>query len=78
MKKLEHMTEPELRAYLNACGQALEAVSDALQVERPLFALVLFNDPKVGQYVANCRREDVIAALRETADRLESRQDVPR
>lgn len=78
MKRLENMTEPELRDLLNAMGRKLEAVASNHGVEKPLFALVLFNDPKVGQYICNCNRSDTIKALRETADRLESRQDVPR
>ena len=32
----------------------------------------------VAQYAANARREDIVRFLRETADRLEARDDVPR
>lgn len=78
MKKLEHLTEPELRDLMTAMGHGIEAVAAILEVERPLFVLVLFNDPKVGQYVANCVREDVIKAMRETADRLEHNEDLQR
>jgi hypothetical protein len=78
VKKLEFMTEEELRHYMNALAGGIEFLSAEMGVEKPLFALVLFNDPAVGQYVANCQRADVIKALRETADRLERREDVPR
>jgi hypothetical protein len=78
MKQLEHMTEPELRELMTALAKAIEAKTQDLKVEKPLFVLVLFNDPKVGQYISNCRREDCIKAMRETASRLEKRQDVPR
>ena len=78
MKRLEDMTEPELRELMTACGRQLEATFAVLEVEKPLFVLVPFNDPAIAQYIANCRREDIITAMRETADRLESRQDVTR
>src|SRR5262249_61899681 len=76
--RLEDMTEPELRRLCHMEGQAVEQVAAALGVEKPLFVLLLFNDPKIAQYVCNCRREEVIRAMRECALRLEGRQDVPR
>lgn len=78
MIKLQDMTEPELRGLLDSIGKRIEQVATSRGVERPLFALVLFNDPKLGQYVCNCERVTMIAALRETADRLERNQDVRR
>lgn len=77
-QRLEDMTEAELRPLLDTMGKTLELVAAKFGVERPYFALLLFNDPKVAQYVCNCRRADVIQAMRECADRLESREDVPR
>jgi len=79
MKKLETMTEPELRDLMNRCAQAVQITAvEFCGVEKPEFVLVLFNDPKVAQYVANCTRESMIEAMRETADRLERGEDVPR
>jgi hypothetical protein len=78
MKKLEDMTEPELRHLMNATCEAILAAAEFCDVEKPMFVVVLFNDPAVAQYAANCRREDIILAMRETADRLERRQDVTR
>ncbi len=45
-----------------------------------LFALIVADsiEPGVGQYVSNVQRADMIRLLRETADRLESREDIPR
>jgi GH25 family lysozyme M1 (1,4-beta-N-acetylmuramidase) len=34
-----------------------------------------FNNPGVSNYISNANRSDMIKALRETADRLEKRQD---
>ena len=76
--KLEDMTEPELKTLMNACGKALMAEAVKHGVGKPLFALLLFNDPKVAQYIGNCERKTMIEALREAADRLESREDVTR
>ncbi len=78
MKNLENMTEPELHAFMRLCAKAVEGAAKVSYVERPLFALILFNDPKIGQYICNCSRETTIEALRETADRLERNQDIPR
>lgn len=78
MKTLETMTEPELRNLMNEVCLAITTTAADLRVERPLFVVVMFNDPKVAQYAANCRREDIIKAMRETADRLEGKEDVVR
>jgi hypothetical protein len=78
MKKLEDMTEPEHSELMTTCAKAIEYAARSLDVEKPFFALVLFNDQKVGQYISNCTRASMIEALRETADRLEKRQTVQR
>lgn len=78
MKKLEHLTEPELSAYMRALATAIEWVAEHEGIEKPHFALVLWNDPKVGQYIGNSKRADIITAMREMADRMEQRMDRPR
>lgn len=78
MKKLINMTEPELKDLMNSCAYAIEGAAKIHRVEKPLFALILFNDPQIGQYICNCERETTIKALRETADRLERNQDISR
>jgi hypothetical protein len=77
-KTLYEMTEPELRDLMNAMGSAIEFVAQHKGIERPHFALLVFNDPQIAQYVANCERGDIIKAMRECADRLELKQDVTR
>lgn len=76
--KIEDLTEPELAELMQLLANQVKGTCVARKVEPPLFALLLFNDPKVAQYIANCEREDVIQAMRECADRLELKQDVPR
>ena len=43
------------------------------------FALIVFEHykPGISNYISNSHREDMITALRETADRLEKNQDIP-
>jgi hypothetical protein len=43
------------------------------------FALIVFDffKPGTGNYISNAQRADMIKTLRETADRLERRQDMP-
>jgi hypothetical protein len=45
---------------------------------RSLFVLIVFDDPGLAQYCSNCDRSTMVQALRECADRLESREDIPR
>jgi hypothetical protein len=78
VKKLEHMTEPEIKEFCAACAVQMRVVASVFEVENPLFVLLLFNDPKIAQYVSNCQRVTIVQALREAADRLERSQDVPR
>lgn len=78
MKLLQDMTEPELRELMTAMATQIVAVSAVTGCEKPQFVLLLFNDAKVSQYVANVNRADCVLALREAADRLERREDVPR
>lgn len=78
MKTLRDMTEPELKRLLNAMGDQIVSVAERQSVEKPHFALLLFNDPEIAQYVCNCNRSDVIKALRETADRLAKRETLER
>lgn len=78
MKMLQDMTEPELKSLLNEICAQIVAVSERRETEKLYFALLLFNDPGIAQYVCNCDRGDVIKAMRETADRLEKRDTVER
>ena len=71
---LKNMTEPQLRDLMNGLAKN---VADQTP-DGTLFFLVLFDDPGLCQYVSNARREDIVKAMRETADRLEGNQDVPR
>lgn len=71
-KLIQDMTEVELTELLSACANQLKVVCAVLEVESPLFVLLLFNDPAIGQYVSNCNRSDMVKALREAANRLES------
>lgn len=76
MKQLEDMTEPELRSLTTGILNAVEASLPG----GTLFA-VLFWPPGthgIAQYGSNAKRSGMIDALRETADRLELRQDVIR
>jgi hypothetical protein len=76
--RLEDMTEPELAEFMTALARSIGGTAAHLGVERPLFVLVVFNDPALGQYISNCERADVIKAMRETASRLERKEDVTR
>lgn len=52
MQRLEDMTEPELVQVCGLAGKAIETMFQILGIERPRFALLLFNDPKVTQFVS--------------------------
>ncbi len=82
MKLLRDMTEPELHDYFNALAALIESVlpPGPSAKGRCLFALIVADSagPGIGQYVSNIQREGVVKLLRETADRLESREDIER
>jgi hypothetical protein len=74
--QLEDMTEPEL-------ARLTTDVLNGVKAKMPPNTgfCVLFwpiGTHGIAQYGSNCKREDMIRSLRETADRLESRQFVPR
>jgi hypothetical protein len=73
-RKLCDMTEPELKQYMQLLGEATSAVVPA----GTLFVLLVFDEPGLVQYVSSADRSDIIKAMRECADRLEAREDVPR
>jgi hypothetical protein len=73
MKPLSDMNEVELAALMRR-------VADAVKAELPtktLYFVVAFDEPGVAQYIGNANRRDIIKAMRETADRLESRDAEP-
>ncbi len=80
MKSLREMDEPELKGYFRSLAGLVEGVLPAgpSSQGRALFALLVFDDPGLAQYVSNCDRSTMVRALRETADRLEGREDIPR
>ena len=72
----DRMTEPQLARLMN---KVAKRVSSTLPPETGFIVLAAPYGPnQVAQYVANGERECCIKWLRETADRLESRDDVQR
>lgn len=75
MHQYDTMTEPELREHFNAVGRALK------QVLPPNTGFFLLAGPfgnGIAQYLSNVKRDGAIRWLRETADRLEADDTVPR
>lgn len=77
-KLLMNLNEPQLREVMLTIAKRIEGTAFELNIEKPKYVVILFNDPAIGQYISNCSREDCIKAIRETADRLERREDIPR
>lgn len=79
MKKFSDMNEADVAAYLTMLG---DCIADILPLNedgtgRANFMIILSGDngPGEGHYVSSVERSGAIKWLRETADRLESRQD---
>ena len=73
-KTLSDMTEPELSySMLNAIRAAKHELPATSKI-----VLLACDHSQICQYISNCQRRDMIKFLRETADRLESREDVSR
>jgi hypothetical protein len=83
MKRLlKDLTEPELRDYFRGLARMIEGAlpPGPSSKGRCLFALIVTDtmEAGIGQYVSNVQRADMIKMLRETADRLEKNEDIPR
>ena len=82
MKPLKDMTEPELRKFFRDLAIDIEEKLPAGPSAhgKCLFFLIVNEtiEPGIAQYVSNVVRHDAVKMLRETADRLENRQDVTR
>ena len=80
MKKLEYMTEPELREYFRELAIATESAlpPGPSRQGKCLFVLLVCDESNIAQYVSNAQRSDIIKFLRETADRLSLREDIAR
>lgn len=80
-KAIRDMAEPELRTLCNGIAKWIENALPPREGGGPCLFLLTFTDtidPGVAQYVSNVVRADAIKMLRETADRLEQREDVTR
>ena len=71
--KFEDMTEVDLRDYLNDIAEKVKNL-----LPGKLFTLLVFDQSKIGQYVSNANRADMIKAMRELADVLEKNVDIER
>lgn len=74
-KKLDDMTEPELKRLLNTLANAMYA--DLPNGTAFVLLLAPFGGP-VAQYMTNAQRSDCVAWMREAADCLEEHGDVTR
>lgn len=77
---MDVMTEPELHEYFKFVAHHLEEVlpGGPGRNGEALFVLLVLNESSIAQYVSNAVRSDIIKFMRETADRLEARDDVSR
>jgi hypothetical protein len=64
--------------FLQVIASGLEDIFADLYPERMGFALIVFPfSGGVSDYISNGERKDMIKALRETADRIETNQIIP-
>ena len=78
MKNLADMTEPELSCLMKLFAEVIQHTGVSLGVGCPNFVLLVFNNPKIAQYVSNCDRKGIIEAMLECAIRLHNKEDVTR
>jgi len=70
--------QKEIEEVIQGLASATQEVIKDLLGEMGFAILVFeFNRPGISHYVSNAERADMIDALRETADRLEKKQDIP-
>lgn len=78
------MPEPHDLEYtkelMRGLGTGVDEAAEHVMGRKMAFVVLLADfgtDLATGNYVSNIKREDVIKMLRETANRLEKRQDIP-
>lgn len=70
----------QIENHLRTLAEFLEGTLEHLYDKQMGFMLIAFELGDVkghADYIANGKREDMIKFLRETADRLEAKQDIP-
>ena len=81
-KALVDMSEPEIGALLKSIGAQIDGTLRATyptdHQPRPMWTLLVWDDPGLAQYISSCDRSTAVQALRECADRLEAKEDVRR
>lgn len=65
---------------MKATAEIMRSAAAAVKKEIPegygfMILVFEFNKPGISNYISNAQRPDMIKSLRETADRLENRQD---
>ena len=79
-KEVRDMTEPEIRDMMRAVAVAvderLREATGKVGMPGPKFVVIVFDDPKVAQFISSCNREDVVRAMIETAARLSTGEGV--
>lgn len=65
---------------LTELAAQIQAALEDLYGKQMGFALTIFEfyNPGIGDYVSNAQRSDMVKALRECADRLEAKEDIPK
>ena len=72
------MTIVDTEQLMRDIAKTIDAILREVLGEPKGFALIMFefNQEGIGNYISNARREDMIKALRETADRIEANADI--
>ena len=77
-RMIRDLNEEERQALLRLLGNQVKTLCFALGIERPLFAILLNNDPAQSHWISNCESADLVKALRESADSFGTTQEVQR
>jgi hypothetical protein len=73
-KKLNDMTLEEQKQILQSLARGIQNQCLLMGIEDPLFALVIFNDPKQCKLASNCSYAHVKQALQSTIDTINRHQ----
>lgn len=69
----------DVERFMSGLASAMNETLEETFGQKCGFALLLFDfyKPGIGNYVSNADRTTMVKALRETADRIENREDIP-
>lgn len=74
---IDKLTDKDRDHIMDLIGRAVKRIAYTSKIEKPCFVLVTFDSGTYGQCLEEFDRNEIVAALRTVANRLENGEEVP-